>query len=57
MPSLPTRKTRIKGTRWHNRRWDHLFHAIREGIPFTVKLDEAVEVKHVISAAREGSVF
>jgi predicted dehydrogenase len=37
--------------------WDHLFHAIREGVPFPVKLDEAIEVMRVISAAKQGTAF
>lgn len=37
--------------------WDHLFNAIREDVPFPIKLDEAVEVMRVISAAKEGTAF
>jgi predicted dehydrogenase len=37
--------------------WDHLYRAIREGVPFPVKLDEAIEVMRVISAAKEGTNF
>jgi predicted dehydrogenase len=34
--------------------WDMLYAAIREGADFPVKLDEALEVMRVISAAKEG---
>jgi predicted dehydrogenase len=37
--------------------WDHLYRAIREGVTFPVKLDEAVEVMRVISAAKKGTAF
>jgi predicted dehydrogenase len=37
--------------------WDHLFNAIRKGVPFPVKLDEAVEVMRVISTAKQGTAF
>ena len=37
--------------------WDHLYAAIRGGVPFLVTLDEAVEVMRVIDAAREGTAF
>jgi predicted dehydrogenase len=37
--------------------WDHLYAAIREGVPFPVTLDESIEVMRVISAAREGTEF
>ena len=37
--------------------WDHLYRAIREGVAFPVKLDEAIEVMRVISAAKEGTAF
>lgn len=37
--------------------WDHLYRAIREGASFPVKLDEAIEVMRVISAAKEGTAF
>jgi predicted dehydrogenase len=37
--------------------WDHLYRAIRKDVPFPVKLDEAIEVMQVISAAKEGTAF
>ena len=37
--------------------WDHLYAAVRDGVPFPVTLDEAVEVMRVIDAARAGSPF
>jgi hypothetical protein len=37
--------------------WDHLHATIRNGTPFPVTLDEAVEVMRVIDTAREGSPF
>jgi hypothetical protein len=37
--------------------WDHLHRAIREGVAFPVKLDEAIEVLRVISAAKESTAF
>ncbi|MBN1875126.1 MAG: Gfo/Idh/MocA family oxidoreductase [Anaerolineae bacterium] len=37
--------------------WDHLYAAIREGVPFPVKLAEAIEVMRVVSIAKEGTEF
>ncbi|HKJ86321.1 MAG TPA: Gfo/Idh/MocA family oxidoreductase, partial [Spirochaetia bacterium] len=37
--------------------WDHLYATIRNGVPFPVTLDEAVEVMRVIDTARQGSPF
>lgn len=37
--------------------WNHLYHAIRKGVPFPVELDEAIEVMRVISTAKEGTRF
>ena len=37
--------------------WDHLYAAIRGGVPFPVTLDEAVEGMRVIHEAREGTAF
>ncbi len=37
--------------------WDHLYAAIREGVPFPVTLDESLDVMRVLSAAREGTEF
>ncbi|MBD3184395.1 hypothetical protein GF312_19085 [Candidatus Poribacteria bacterium] len=37
--------------------WDELYKAVREDIPFPVKLDEAVEIMKVVSAAKEDTEF
>jgi scyllo-inositol 2-dehydrogenase (NADP+) len=37
--------------------WDELYKAVREGIPFPITLDEAVEVMKVVSAAKKGTRF
>ena len=37
--------------------WDALYAAIREGVPHPVRLDEALQVMQVISAAKEGTEF
>ncbi len=37
--------------------WDHLYSAIRKGVPFPVKLEEAVEVMRVVSAVKKGTPF
>ena len=37
--------------------WDALYATLREGIPFPVKLEEAVEVMRVVSLAKEGTAF
>ena len=37
--------------------WDHLYESIRNGVPFPVTLDEAVEVMRVISEVRAGTEF
>lgn len=37
--------------------WDHLYAAIREGVPFPITLDEAIAVMKVVSAAKEGTDF
>lgn len=37
--------------------WDELYKAVREGAVFPIRLDDAVEVMRVVSAAKEGSGF
>jgi scyllo-inositol 2-dehydrogenase (NADP+) len=37
--------------------WDELYKAVREGVPFPITLDEAVEVMKVVSAAKKGTRF
>lgn len=37
--------------------WDHLYAAIREGVPFPITLQEALAVMRVISAVKKGTPF
>jgi len=37
--------------------WDHLYHAIRDGQPFPIKIEEAMEVMRVISTVKNGTTF
>jgi scyllo-inositol 2-dehydrogenase (NADP+) len=37
--------------------WVALFDAIRKGTPFPIKLEEAVEVMKVVTAAKKGTEF
>jgi len=37
--------------------WDHLYAAVREGVPFPIDLGEAVQVMLVLTAARENTPF
>ena len=37
--------------------WDELYKAIRQGSDFPVRLEEAIQVMRVISAAKEGTAF
>ena len=37
--------------------WDHLYAAIREGVPFPITLAQSLNVMKVISAARKGTTF
>lgn len=37
--------------------WDHLYAAIREGVPYPISLDEAIDVMRAVSTAKEGTEF
>lgn len=37
--------------------WEHLYRAIREGVPFPITIDEGVEVVRIVDAVKKGSGF
>lgn len=37
--------------------WAHLYATIREGAPFPIKLEQALQVMEIVSLARKGTVF
>lgn len=37
--------------------WDHIYQSYREGAPFPITTEEALEVMNVVSAAKEGAGF
>ncbi|MFA7230144.1 MAG: Gfo/Idh/MocA family oxidoreductase [Victivallaceae bacterium] len=37
--------------------WEHVYKAIREGVPFPITIDEGVEVVRIVDAVKKGSEF
>ncbi len=37
--------------------WDHLYAAMREGVPFPITIDESVEVMRIVSEVKRGTRF